>query len=74
MEDIYKIVFDTSGYNRSAICRLVCIIKFSPKYYKGECRQYRVDNKEDVADNGELDNTTKLNNEEGEEIIYKELN
>ena len=53
---------------------VVCIIKFSPKYYKGECRQYRVDNKEDAADNGELDDTTKLNNEEGEETIYKELN
>ena len=50
---------------------VVCIIKFSPKYYKGECRQYRVDNKEDAADSGELDDTTKLNNELGEETIYR---
>lgn len=33
-----------------------------------------MDNKEDAADSGELDDTTKLNNEEGEETIYKELN
>ena len=33
-----------------------------------------MDNKEDAADSGELDNTTKLNTGEGEETIYKELN
>ena len=77
MEDIYKMEFDTSWYNRSAICRLVCILKSQnshPNTTKENAISTEMDNKEDAADSGELDDTTKLNTGEGEETIYKKLN